>query len=78
MRRKDLPPQHKVTKKEGVKCNYCSKIGHLEKDCRKKSADAKEKIRFHCKCLDMPREDWIELSSDRLTLKEGPTQNWHN
>ena len=46
MRRKDLPPQHKVAKMVGVKCKYCSKIGHL-KDCRKKSTDAKEKICFH-------------------------------
>ena len=53
VRRKDLPPQHKVAKKEGVKCNYCSKIGHLEKDCRKKSADARRRYVFTVESLDI-------------------------
>ncbi|XP_011404865.1 PREDICTED: uncharacterized protein LOC105313269 [Amphimedon queenslandica] len=47
--RKDTPFQQKSTKKHGVKCQYCAKIGHLEKECRKKLADAKEKICFHCR-----------------------------
>ena len=47
-RRKDLPPQQKSNRKEGVKCHYCAKAGHIEK-CRKKMADWKEKICFHCR-----------------------------
>ena len=49
VRKKDLPPIHKSTRKEGVKCHYWSKMGHLEKDCRKKMADSKERICFHCR-----------------------------
>ena len=48
-RRKDLPPQQKSNRKEGVKCHYCAKASHIEKECRKKMADSKEKICFHCR-----------------------------
>ena len=47
-RRKDIPPQQKSNKK-GVKCHYCAKTGHIEKDCRKKMADSKENICFYCR-----------------------------
>ena len=30
-------------KKDGVKCRCCGKTGHMEKECRKKIADMKEK-----------------------------------
>ena len=53
MRRKHLPPQHKIAKKEGVKSNYCLKIEHLEKDCRKKSADARSTFVFTVESLDI-------------------------